>query len=292
MAVKVLLDTDIGSDINDAICLAYLLAQPACELLGITTVTGEAVQRAMLASVLCKAAGKAVPIFPGQQEPLLVRPRQTTVPQARVLPHWAHDTVFPEKQAVRFLRQTIHDNPGEITLLTTGPLTNVALLFAVEPEIPALLRRVVMMAGRYTADLPEPASLEWNVLCDPYAFAKVLTSAAPLRAVGIGITSRVQLDTAVVLDRFWAPPLRPVLDFGEGWFQERDHLTFHDAVAAATIFDDQLCVFQRGTITVELDSEPLRGLTRWQADDSGPHEIAVAVDVDRFFAHFFAVLGG
>ena len=163
MAVKVLLDTDIGSDINDAICLAYLLAQPAWELLCITTVTGEAEQRAMLASVLCKAAGKAVPIFPGQQEPLSVRPRQTTVPQARVLPHWAHDTTFPEKQAVNFLRQTIHDNPGQITLLTTGPLTNVALLFAVEPEIPALLRQVVMMAGRYTADLPEPASLEWNV---------------------------------------------------------------------------------------------------------------------------------
>src|SRR5437660_423515 len=51
MTVKILLDTDIGSDIDDAVCLAYLLAQPACELLGITTVSGEADKRAMLASV-------------------------------------------------------------------------------------------------------------------------------------------------------------------------------------------------------------------------------------------------
>lgn len=55
---KILLDTDIGSDIDDAVCLAYLLQQPACELVGITTVTGEPVTRAMLASCLCRAAGK------------------------------------------------------------------------------------------------------------------------------------------------------------------------------------------------------------------------------------------
>jgi inosine-uridine nucleoside N-ribohydrolase len=61
---KVLLDTDIGTDVDDAVCLAYLLSHPECELLGITTVTGEAVKRASLASVLCKAAGREIPIFP------------------------------------------------------------------------------------------------------------------------------------------------------------------------------------------------------------------------------------
>ena len=61
MGIKILLDTDIGSDIDDSICLAYLLAQPNCELLGITTVTGEAKNRAMMASALCKVAGKDIP---------------------------------------------------------------------------------------------------------------------------------------------------------------------------------------------------------------------------------------
>ena len=65
MRSKVLLDTDIGADIDDAVCLAYLLAQPQCELLGITTVSGEAEKRAMLASALCKVAGKEIPIIPG-----------------------------------------------------------------------------------------------------------------------------------------------------------------------------------------------------------------------------------
>ena len=96
MPTKVLLDTDIGSDIDDAVCLAYLLAQPKCELLGITTVGGEADKRAMLASALCQVAGKQVPIFPGTEEPLLVPQRQRQAPQATALGKWNHDEViFP-----------------------------------------------------------------------------------------------------------------------------------------------------------------------------------------------------
>ncbi len=71
MPIKILLDTDIGSDIDDAVCLEYLLANPKCDLLGITTVTGEAERRAQMASALCAVAGKKVPIFPGREEPLL-----------------------------------------------------------------------------------------------------------------------------------------------------------------------------------------------------------------------------
>ena len=71
MPTKVLLDTDIGSDIDDAVCLAYLLAQPECELLGITTVSGEPVQRAMIASAVCTLAGQQIPIYPGAADPLL-----------------------------------------------------------------------------------------------------------------------------------------------------------------------------------------------------------------------------
>ena len=128
--VKILLDTDIGSDIDDAVCLAYLLANPQCELLGITTVTGEAVKRAQMASALCKIAGKKVPIYPGAENPLLIAQRQTGAPQARQLSNWRHQTDFPKNDAVAFMRRTIRNNPGEIILLPVGPLTNVALLFA------------------------------------------------------------------------------------------------------------------------------------------------------------------
>ncbi|OUC05212.1 nucleoside hydrolase, partial [Litorilinea aerophila] len=97
---KILLDTDIGSDIDDAVCLAYLLAQPRCELLGITTVTGESVKRAMLASALCQVAGKEVPIYTGAADPLLVPQQQPEAPQARALKHWPQATRFPQGETV------------------------------------------------------------------------------------------------------------------------------------------------------------------------------------------------
>ena len=77
---KLLLDTDIGSDIDDAVCLAYLLAQKECELLGVTTVTGEAVKRAMMADAMCQVAGREVPILPGLEAPLLIASRQPHAP--------------------------------------------------------------------------------------------------------------------------------------------------------------------------------------------------------------------
>src|SRR5918996_3041230 len=130
---KVLLDTDIGTDVDDAVCLAYLLAHPDCELLGITTVTGEAEKRASLASVLCKAAERDIPIYPGADHPMQGEQRQKIAQQADVLPRWTHQTDFPKGQAVEFLVQTIQANPGEVTLLTVGPLTNAGLLFSNYP---------------------------------------------------------------------------------------------------------------------------------------------------------------
>ena len=80
---KVILDTDIGSDIDDAICLAYLLSQPECDLLGITTVSGEVRERAKLASALCKTAGREVSILlwhkHGQHPSFLVATRSTLI---------------------------------------------------------------------------------------------------------------------------------------------------------------------------------------------------------------------
>src|SRR5277367_5593246 len=116
MPTKVILDTDIGSDIDDAVCLAYLLANPACDLLGITTVTGDTVKRASMASVLCKIAKKKIPIYPGRREPLLIEQQQPNVQQATALGKWDHDTKFSQGQAIEFLRQTIRDNSGEVVL--------------------------------------------------------------------------------------------------------------------------------------------------------------------------------
>src|SRR5512146_363614 len=103
MSVKILLDTDIGSDIDDAVCLAWLLANPDCELLGITTVTGEPVKRAMIASALCKIAGKNIPIHPGSANPILIPQLQIKAKQAKALNSYPHRKEFPSGEAVEFL---------------------------------------------------------------------------------------------------------------------------------------------------------------------------------------------
>jgi purine nucleosidase len=288
---KVLLDTDIGTDVDDAVCLAYLLSHPECELLGITTVTGEAVKRASLASVLCQAAGRDIPIYPGAEHPMRGEQRQPIAQQATALPRWPHETHFPLNQAVDFLADTIRSHPGEVTLLTIGPLTNVAMLFSVYPDVAALLDGLVIMGGSFGEDLPATQQVEWNIAGDP--LASEITYAAAVRqhrSLGLNVTQKVVMPAEQVRERFTAPLLHPVLDMAEIWFaQFYQSITFHDPLAAATIFDNNLCSYQQGTIRV--DSADGHARTIWQPGEStSPHQVAMTVDVERYFQHFFSVV--
>jgi purine nucleosidase len=294
MTTKVLLDTDIGSDIDDAVCLAYLLSHPDCELLGITTVTGEAEKRASIASALCKVAGKDIPIFPGAETPLLIPQRQPRAQQAVALRNWDHDTSFPRGQAIEFLRHTIRSHPGEVVLLAIAPLTNVGLLISVDQEIPALLKGLVMMCGRFSDRVQgNYGPVEGNAAGDPHAAAIVYRSGVVLhRSIGVDVTSWVTMSAGEFRGKF--PEYRlggPVLDCAEVWFQRFDITTFHDPLAASTIFDSQICKFQKGTVEVEVSNQELLGKTCWREGGADlPHEVAVEVDRERFFKHYFSVL--
>lgn len=286
--MKVILDTDIGSDIDDAICLAYLLAHPDCELLGVTTVSGEPVERAKLVSALCVEAGKNVPIYPGIENPFLIKQLQAASPQSSMLDRWKHQSDYPQGQAIEFLRHTIRENPGEVTLLAIGPMTNVATLFAIDPEIPSLLKGLVMMLGVFTNRLAGVGPLEWNAICDPHACAMIYNAQAKVhRSIGLDVTMQVVMDAAEVRQRFQKGLLRPVLDFAEVWFKHRPDIVFHDPLAAVTIFDDQICGFERGNVEVELVSSRTLGMTHWKADPAGKHEVALTVDKERFFNEYF-----
>ncbi len=286
MPKKIILDTDIGSDIDDAVCLAYLLAQPEADLLGITTVTGEGLQRAQMASALCRVAGRDdIPIYPGAELPLLVKALQPAAPQSSALPRWPHRADgYPAGEAIEFLRQTIRANPSEITLLAIGPLTNIALLFAVDPEIPALLDSLVLMSGCFRRTFGE-----WNVINDPHASAMVYrTPGVTIKVIGLDVTQQVRLAADEVRTRFNTPLLRPVLDFAEVWFEKQPEITFHDPLAAVTIFDEQVCGFERGTITVNLGLPADLGVTHW-TPGTGEHHAALVVEPGRFFDLFFGV---
>ena len=118
--VKILLGTDIVSDIYDAVTLAYLLVQVRRDLLGITTVSRLPIERAMVASAICNTAGLNVPIILGAEKPLDGPIRQPKVPQTEVLTRWPHETVFSDVSATEFMAKTIRSNPGEVVLLAVG----------------------------------------------------------------------------------------------------------------------------------------------------------------------------
>ena len=302
--IPILLDTDIGSDIDDALALAYLLRQPRCELLGITTVSGEPQARASLADAVCRAGGRTdIPLHAGTAAPLLVHQNQPHAPQSAVLAsgNWPHQKFAPNT-AINFLRETIHAQPGEITLLAIGPLTNIALLFALDPDVPYLLKEIVLMGGWFF-DRPQP---EWNIRCDPHAAAMVFAAPVPrLTAVGIDVTQLCRMPADECRRRFAEAdgPLAPVAAFAEVWFRDRPEITFHDPLAAALIFEPSLCTTEARQISVELTS-PLRpGQTyvdwsdRHTAEGNSyhphqdhPHQVAASVDASAFFDHYFAVV--
>jgi inosine-uridine nucleoside N-ribohydrolase len=134
--------------------------------------------------------------------------------------------------------------------------------------------------------------MEWNALLDPHATAIVYRAPVRIhRSIGLDVTMRVTMDAAQVRERFQTRLLRPVLDFAEVWFQHTDKITFHDPLAATTIFDPSICTFERGNVQTELTAEQRMGQTVWMpGGDSPRHEVALGVSTERFFEHYFGVV--
>lgn len=291
--VPLLFDTDIGSDIDDAVALAYLLAEPRCELLGITTVTGEPLERARLAHAVCRLAGREeIPIHSGAEKPFLVPQKQTGAPQKAVLEHWPHRREFAANTAVPFLQQVIRSRPGEVTLLAVGPFTNVGALFAMDPEIPSLLKRLVIMGGVFTTQLPTCGRLEWNAIGDPHATAVMFQAPVPEFTVfGLDVTNQCRLPKEECRERLRGGTLDLVAEMAEVWYRQRDTITFHDPLAAVAIFDPDVCEYAAGRVEVELLSPRVAGMTHWLPEASGPHQVALKVDPERFFERYFSAFG-
>lgn len=295
MAIPVLLDTDIGSDIDDAVALAYLLRQPQCDLLGVTTVSGEPEKRAALARAVCRSAGREdIPVHVGLEKPLLVAPLQPHAPQAEVL---GEAETASRSTAVDFLRETIRARPGEVTLLAIGPLTNLAVLFALDPEVPTLLKQLVLMGGLYygrSVGHTGATGAEWNMRCDPQAAAIVFHAPVPrLLAVGLDVTEPCRMPSAEVREKFTqaGPALDLVLEMAEVWFRQKPELTFHDPLAAALIFMPELCRTERQRIEVDTSQPRTQGQTFFNPNAAEkPHDIAVSVDAPAFFRHYFEVV--
>jgi len=185
----IVLDTDIGDDIDDALALALALNSPEIDLRGITTVFGDTQKRAQLAQHILHTFGREdIPIAVGVGKPLQQRHPPSSVAQAEVL----SDAPFDRKKISTFsgpelLVQQALEHSGKLTLVCIGPLTNVALALLIEPRIAKAIRSIVMMGG--SSGLPLP---EWNVRSDVQATQIVLSSGIPITMIGLNVTTRCQ----------------------------------------------------------------------------------------------------
>ncbi|MGI5868892.1 MAG: nucleoside hydrolase [Kiritimatiellia bacterium] len=293
MNEKVLFDTDIGSDIDDALALAYLLKEPRCELLGVTTVTTFPERRAEMCSVLCRHAGRPdIPIHVGASQALMTDYLQKTADQAAAVSGWDHAAFAKDNTAVEFLHRTILAHPGEVTLLAVGPLTNVALLFMTHPEAAARLKRLVLMSGRFG----HGGGAEWNVRNDAHAAAVVygnfFQSRPPLHfSCGLDVTTQCMLTRDEARRKFGDHAvLAPVRDFAEVWFERASHVVFHDPLAAVCVFDPDVCTWRDARVVVST-TPPTNGVTvPFYNEPDLPHKIAEKVDSARFFDRYFSTL--
>jgi inosine-uridine nucleoside N-ribohydrolase len=181
-----------------------------------------------------------------------------------------------------------------VVLLTIGPLTNVGLLFSGNPEITHLLKGLVMMCGRYFDPPPKGyGANEWNAQVDAHATRIVFNAPVPVhRSIGLDVTHKVAMSRQEFRETFAGLRLfEPILEWAEIWFKDWPGTTFHDPLAAAVVFEPDLCSFRRGTVRVALEPEERYGATVWSPDDSaGTHEVAARVDAAKFFEHYLSVV--
>lgn len=291
---KILLDTDIGGDIDDAICLAYLLKEPRCKLVGITTVCGESEKRAAVADAICRAAGKTIPIVAGLDSTMQPVPVYPTPDGAEALKSWQHST-YEKADAPAFLYQKIKENPYEIVLIGIGNMTNIATLFTAYPDAAGLLKGLYVMNGYFGAEpLPEPY-YNWNSWADPLASKTVFSAHVPIhRAVPLEITDRLTIEAgqAEVLFRADSDLMKAVFSFGNAWLERSEKLTLHDPLAAVCVFHPDICRFERGNVQVETEQKSNMGGTAFISSSGGNVEIAKAVDREKFYRILSAVLCG
>lgn len=292
--LKILLDTDIGGDIDDAICLAYLLNEPQCDLLGVTIVCGEPEKRASVADAICKAAGRSVPIVVGTDETLQPIPVYPTPGGAGALANWPHDS-FEKGDAPAFMYRKIRENPHEVTLIAIGNLTNVAMLLRDYPDAAGLLKGLYVMNGYFGEEkLPHPM-YNWNAWADPLASKMVFgADIACQRMLPLEITQQLTIDAKNAQAMLPASSglMRAVYDFGNAWLESSNQLTLHDPLAAMCVFHPEICQFERGFVSVETEDVENMAATTFTPDAQGNVEIARTVDKDRFYQLLASALSG
>ncbi len=275
MARKIIIDTDPGQD--DAVAILLALASPELDVLGLVAVAGN-VPLALTgnnARRVVELAGRPeVPVYAGAVRPL-VRPLVTAehvhgrtgldgadLPEPEVPLHPGH--------GVDFIVETLLEaEPGEVTLCTLGPLTDVALALNRAPEIAPRIREIVMMGGAYFAVGNITPTAEFNVFVDPEAADVVMRSGVPITMLPLDVTHGA-LATPERLARFRALGNRSgatvagMLGFSERFDNEKyggDGAPLHDPNVIAWLLRPDLYAGRRVNVAIECASPLTLGMT-------------------------------
>ena len=289
MPTPILLDCDPGHD--DAIALLLALASPELELLGVTTVAGNQTLEKTTANairVLDFVGRDDVAVAAGADRPLIREPFVAAYVHGETgldgpdLPPPQRAPVA--QHAVDFLADKIRERDGAVTLVPTGPLTNVALLLALHPD--ARPERIVLMGGAIAEGNVTPAA-EFNIWCDPEAAARVFTSGIDVTMIGLDVTHKALFGErhAAKLEGRVGDMVRELLVFYGSFHREAygwDGSPIHDAVAVAEVSHPQLVETKDRGVKIDTESELSRGRTlvdlwgraRWEPN------CHVGVDID------------
>src|SRR5450432_2830995 len=249
---KIIIDTDIGDDVDDAFALALAVQSPELEILGVTTTFGDTEARARITDRFLEELGRAeIPVLAG-------KPSATKNPMSqRRYADAAHFTKPSHADAVDFLLDQIRRHPGEITLIAIGPLMNVGAAIDKDAATFRKLKRVVLMGGsikRGYGDLGYTAAVEpmpeWNILNDIPSAQKLFTSGVPLFVMPLDST---QLKLDEVKRAFLFTQGTPVSDaltiLYHQWGQQTP--TLFDVMAVAYVVNPQLCPTEAMHILVD-----------------------------------------
>lgn len=186
-AQPILIDTDIGDDVDDAFALALATTLSQLHLCGVTTVSGPVEQRARLARQILRAAGLShIPVIPGSSTMQSGQPGPAKFSHRSVLEAKEEATSHTLQTATELILACSHQHTP-LTIIALGPLTNIAA--ALEQDLTLAKRaRLVAMAG--TLGMPYP---DWNLRCDPLAARKVFASGMPITLVGMHLTMQTKM---------------------------------------------------------------------------------------------------
>jgi purine nucleosidase len=290
MSTKIILDCDPG--IDDALAIAFAHGHPGIELTGITTVAGNVGLPKTTRNALAVAdfVGAApVPVTAGCGTPLLRPARDArdvhgeTGLGGAVIPDSARGP--RDGHAVDFIIDAVCAAPGEITLVATGPLTNIALAVRKEPRLASRVREFVIMGGSAGRGNVTPAA-EFNIWADPEAASVVFGAGWTVRMIGLDVTLQA-LATAPIRERMTAlgtlgsALLLPAL----AQYNQNPDPAVHDVCAVASVVVPDVFGYTPAYVQIETTGQLTYGMTVTDFSAAQAHNarVATSIDASRFW---------